>query len=434
MNITNLVPDDNGLVNWPTLSVNRKSVVTVGSFDGMHQGHRAVIGRTVELAKRNNAFSVVILFNPRPSIVHQYAKTHQEQQAPADIADPEQLMSIDQRLRVMDELGVDHVLLVQYTLAFAAKSFRFFLGQLVGKLGMRTLVLGQDAHMGAGRTGDVKAIENLALATGVFELDIVDDRGPGYTRIPKDVSYTMPQEPGEPNDPTAGMTKAQLRAWSKRHQAQQARVWSSSNVRYLLSQGRIKDADAILGAPHAIEGTVVHGEQRGRGIGFPTANLGAPIDGYLPVDGVYAGWLVDLGEPDHDDADGSATPEETNQADTGTTNGTGTTNSTASVASIPRPLDLAPVRSRLAPHSPWRWPAAISIGTKPTFETENGEPERVVEAYAVTDDWLDLYGHRVRIEFTGFLRPQIKFDSVDALKAELAANAKQAEEAARNAH
>lgn len=434
MNITNLVPDDNGLVNWPTLSVNRKSVVTVGSFDGMHQGHRAVIGRTVELAKRNNAFSVVILFNPRPSIVHQYAKTHQGQQAPADIADPEQLMNIDQRLRVMDELGVDHVLLVQYTLAFAAKSFRFFLGQLVGKLGMRTLVLGQDAHMGAGRTGDVKAIENLALATGVFELDIVDDRGPGYTRIPKDVSYTMPQEPGEPNDPTAGMTKAQLRAWSKRHQAQQARVWSSSNVRYLLSQGRIKDADAILGAPHAIEGTVVHGEQRGRGIGFPTANLGAPIDGYLPVDGVYAGWLVDLGEPDHDDADGSATPEETNQADTGTTNGTGTTNSTASVASIPRPLDLAPVRSRLAPHSPWRWPAAISIGTKPTFETENGEPERVVEAYAVTDDWLDLYGHRVRIEFTGFLRPQIKFDSVDALKAELAANAKQAEEAARNAH
>ncbi|MFR0588707.1 bifunctional riboflavin kinase/FMN adenylyltransferase [Bifidobacterium apri] len=434
MNITNLVPDDNGLVNWPTLSVNRKSVVTVGSFDGMHQGHRAVIGRTVELAKRNNAFSVVILFNPRPSIVHQYAKTHQGQQAPADIADPEQLMSIDQRLRVMDELGVDHVLLVQYTLAFAAKSFRFFLGQLVGKLGMRTLVLGQDAHMGAGRTGDVKAIENLALATGVFELDIVDDRGPGYTRIPKDVSYTMPQEPGEPNDPTAGMTKAQLRAWSKRHQAQQARVWSSSNVRYLLSQGRIKDADAILGAPHAIEGTVVHGEQRGRGIGFPTANLGAPIDGYLPVDGVYAGWLVDLGEPEHDDTDGSATPEETNQADTGTTNGTGKTNSASSVASIPRPLDLAPVRSRLAPHSPWRWPAAISIGTKPTFETENGEPERVVEAYAVTDDWLDLYGHRVRIEFTGFLRPQIKFDSVDALKAELAANAKQAEEATRNAH
>ena len=436
MNITNLVPDVNGLVNWPTLSVNRKSVVTVGSFDGMHQGHRAVIGRTVELAKRNNAFSVVILFDPRPSVVHQYAKTHQGQQPPADIADSERLMGVDQRLRVMDELGVDHVLLVRYTLAFAAKSFRFFLGQLVGKLGMRTLVLGQDAHMGAGRTGDVKAIENLALATGVFELDIVDDRGPGYTRIPQNIAYVAPEGLGEPKDPTAGMTKAQMRAWSKKHQAQQARVWSSSNVRYLLSQGRIKDANAILGAPHAIEGTVVHGEQRGRGIGFPTANLDTQIDGFLPVDGVYAGWLVDLGEPKNgDDAQDSTTSADAadqasqDAAWPDAANADGTT----PAASIPRLVDLASIRSRLAPHSPYRWPAAISIGTKPTFEAEAGEPERVVEAYAVTDDWLDLYGHRVRIEFTGFLRPQIKFDSVDALKAELAVNAKQAVEAARQA-
>lgn len=435
MNITNLVPDVNGLVSWPTLSVNRKSVVTVGSFDGMHLGHRAVIGRTVELAKRNNAFSVVILFDPRPSVVHQYAKTHQGQQPPQDIVDPEQLMGVDQRLRVMDELGVDHVLLVQYTLAFAAKSFRFFLGQLVGKLGMRTLVLGQDAHMGAGRTGDVQAIENLALATGVFELEVVDDRGPGYTRIPQDATYTVPQEPGEPNDPTAGMTKAQLRAWSKKHQAKQARVWSSSNVRYLLSQGRIKDADAILGAPHGIEGTVVHGEQRGRDIGFPTANLGAAIDGYLPVDGVYAGWLVDLGEPKGDGAgDTAASADDTPaNADADTVHGTPEPNGTTAASSIPQPLDLAPVRSRLAAHSPYRWPAAISIGTKPTFEAETGEPERVIEAYAVTDDWLDLYGHRVRVEFTGFLRPQIKFDSVDELKAELAVNAKQAADAAQDA-
>ena len=436
MNITNLVPDVSGLVNWPTLSVNRKSVVTVGSFDGMHQGHRAVIGRTVELAKRNNAFSVVILFDPRPSVVHQYAKTHQGQQPPADIADPERLMGVDQRLRVMDELGVDHVLLVQYTLAFAAKSFRFFLGQLVGKLGMRTLVLGQDAHMGAGRTGDVKAIENLALATGVFELDIVDDRGPGYTRIPQNIAYVAPEGPGEPKDPTAGMTKAQMRAWSKKHQAKQARVWSSSNVRYLLSQGRIKDANAILGALHAIEGTVVHGEQRGRGIGFPTANLDAQIDGFLPVDGVYAGWLVDLGEPKNgDDAQDSTTSADVVNQTTQDAAGPDAANAdrTAPAASIPQPLDLASIRSRLAPHSPYRWPAAISIGTKPTFEAEAGELERVVEAYAVTDDWLDLYGHRVRIEFTGFLRPQIKFDSVDALKAELAVNAKQAADAARDA-
>ena len=66
-------------------------------------------------------------------------------------------------------------------------------------------------------------------------------------------------------------------------------------MRYLLAHGRIKAADEILGHAHAIEGTVVHGEERGRTIGFPTANLGSMIDGYIPVDGVYAGWLIDLG-------------------------------------------------------------------------------------------------------------------------------------------
>ena len=71
------------------------------------------------------------------------------------------------------------------------------------------------------------------------------------------------------------------------------RAWSSTNVRYLLAHGRIQDANAILGAPHSIEGEVVHGEERGRTIGFPTANLGSDIAGYIPVDGVYAGWLVD---------------------------------------------------------------------------------------------------------------------------------------------
>ena len=105
----------------------------------------------------------------------------------------------------------------------------------------------------------------------------------------------MPSEPGEPSDPLEGASKAERRAWSKKHQAKEVRTWSSTNVRYLLSQGRIKDADAILGHAHAVEGTVVHGEERGRTIGFPTANLSENVAGYLPVDGVYAGWLVDLG-------------------------------------------------------------------------------------------------------------------------------------------
>lgn len=219
--------------------------------------------------------------------------------------------------------------------------------------------------MGKGRAGDVKHIANLAAATGVFELDVVDDRGPGEVRIPRDFRPEAPTEWGEPADPLANATKAERRAWSKKNQAKAMRAWSSTNVRYLLAHGRIQDANAILGVPHAIEGKVVHGEERGRTIGFPTANLGSETQGYIPVDGVYAGWLVDGDN---------------------------------------------------------RWPAAISIGTKPTFSEKTGLHERVVEAYAITGDWLDLYGHNVRVEFVGFLRPQVKFDGPDQLVAELKRN------------
>lgn len=399
MNITRLTPDPTGLVDWPTLSNDKKSVVTVGVFDGMHRGHQAVIARVVELAKQYDAFSVVVLFDPRPDAAHRYAAEHNGMDLPAGTPDPQALSGVDDRVRMMRDLGVDQVLIVRYTMAFAAKSYRFFLGQMVGKLGMRTLVLGQDAAMGKGRAGDVKAIATLAAATGVFELDVVDDRGPGQVRIPLDAEPHMPTEWGEPKDPTDGMGKAELRAWSKKHQARLHRTWSSTNVRYLLGQGRIAEADAILGHAHAVEGTVVHGEERGRTIGFPTANLDeASIVGYLPVDGVYAGWLVDMG-PAERGGDGE---------------GSGDARADDRVASDDK--------ARIAAGSPWRWPAAISIGTKPTFSETTGLHERVVEAYAITDDWLELYGHRVRVEFTGFLRPQVKFDSADDLVAELGRN------------
>lgn len=365
MEITHLTPDAEGSIAWPSFSNDKKAVVTLGAFDGMHLGHQAVINRVVELAHRHDAFSIVILFDPRPAFVHGWAGAHNGEELTQSNVDADALTGIDERLRRLEEFGVDHVLVVHYTLAFADKSYIFFLGQLTGKLGMRTLVLGQDAAMGKGRAGDVKHIANLAAATGVFELDVVDDRGPGEVRIPRDFRPEAPTEWGEPADPLVNATKAERRAWSKKNQAKAMRAWSSTNVRYLLAHGRIQDANAILGVPHAIEGKVVHGEERGRTIGFPTANLGSETQGYIPVDGVYAGWLVDGDN---------------------------------------------------------RWPAAISIGTKPTFSEKTGLHERVVEAYAITDDWLDLYGHNVRVEFVGFLRPQVKFDGPDQLVAELKRN------------
>jgi len=365
MDITYLTPDETGDVEWPSFDNDKRSIVTVGAFDGMHRGHQAVVDRVVELARKHDAFSIVILFDPRPAFVHGWAAAHDGEEPGEGVIDANALSGVDDRLAYMEQAGVEHVLVVRYTLEFAAKSYIFFLGRLVGKIGMRTLVLGSDAAMGAGRKGDVKAISNLAAGAGVFELDVVDDRGPGDVRIPRDWKPQMPAEWGEPADPLANATKVERRAWSKKHQAKLARAWSSTNVRYLLGHGRVKDANAILGRMHSVVGEVVHGEERGRTIGFPTANLGEDVTGYLPVDGVYAGWLVDGDK---------------------------------------------------------RWPAAISIGTKPTFSEKTGLNERVVEAYAITDDWLELYGHKVCVEFAGFLRPQVKFDGVDDLKAELARN------------
>lgn len=403
MNVTTLIPDGTGLVDWPTLSTERKSVVTVGGFDGMHRGHRAVVERTVARAKATRSYSVVIMFDPRPGLVHGYAADHDGKELPGDIPDAEALTSVYQRLRIMRQLGVDQVLVVHYDLAFAAKSFRFFLGQLVGKLGMRTLVLGSDAVMGAHRSGDVNAIEALAQATGVFELDVVDDLGPGYVRVPQDITRQTPTAPGEPVPPELSMSKAEFRAWSKQHQTRKIRAWSSTHVRYLLSQGCIVAANEVLGQRHAVEGVVVHGEQRGRAIGFPTANLDQRIEGYTPVDGVYAGWLVDMGEYDEHGLDAMVNHLTQFPAQSGVSVG---------VASGRSPDDDI----RMASGSPWRWPAAISIGTKPTFSRQTGLRERVIEPYAITDDWLELYGHKVRVEFSRFLSPQITFDGVEPLK------------------
>ena len=356
-----------------------------------------MIRRVVELAKKEQSFSVVVLFDPRPALVHGYAAQNGGQEPPAGMIDAQALTSMQERLRAINKLGVDYTLIVRYTLAFAAKSYRFFLGQMVGKLGMRALVLGSDAAMGANRAGDVKAIENLALATGVFQLDVVDDRGPGETRVPANAKPVMPTDHGEPADPLEGASKAERRAWSKKNQAKAVRVWSSTNVRYLLGQGRIKDATRFWDI--RMRGRRrVHGEERGRTIGFPTANLSENVAGYLPVDGVYAGWLVDLGAKTADD--------DAQDASEG----------------VSQQFDSSSVDARLADHSPYRWPAAISIGTKPTFNEVTGMNDRVVEAYAVTDDWLDLYDHQVRVEFAGFLRPQIKFDSAQDLIDELKRN------------
>ena len=143
---------------------------------------------------------------------------------------------------------------------------------------------------------------------------------------------------------------------------------SSSWVRDLLAAGDVEGAARLLGRAHTVTGEVVHGLKRGRELGFPTANLSADAEGFIPADGIYAGWLVDLGGPD----------------------------------------DASSVTTR--------YPAAISVGTNPTFDDV---PLRQVEAYVLDETTLDLYGHRVQLQFTHRIRGMVAFEGIDALIAQM---------------
>lgn len=283
--------------------MNGPCVVTIGNFDGVHLGHRHVIARAHGLAHSMGAAAlpvVVVTFDPHPMSVVAPDRT------------PQRLTSLEVRIALLKQSGVDHV----YVLAFSAEMStwtpeQFVQRIIVDQIHAAGVVVGENFRFGHKAAGDGDFLRDAGRRFG-FVVEAVSLEGDGTP-------------------------------------------WSSSLVRESLAGGRVEQAAALLGRPHEVSGHVVKGDQRGRELGFPTANIPAPDGLVVPADGVYAGWLS---------CDGS------------------------------EPM-----------------PAAVSVGSNPTF----GGVDRRIESYVLDRDDLDLYGKNVTVSFVTKIRDQVKFESVGAL-------------------
>lgn len=304
------VPDDFG-----------PSVIAIGKFDGVHAGHRAVIEQLKARAAETGARAVAVTFDRNPLAVLRPDRC------------PENVVTVDRKLELLGELGLDATLLLTFDEALAALSAEDFVREiLVGALKVSSVLVGQDFRFGHRGAGTPELLRELGPSYG-FTVEVVDDVYlPGSSR----------------------------------------RV-SSTWIRELLIEGDVAGAARVLGRYPDVRGVVVHGLKRGRELGFPTANLSTIVDAFVPADGVYAGWLVD-----HD--------------------------------------------------SGIRHPAAISVGTNPTFDDVL---ERQVEAHVVGETGLDLYGHDVSVVFTDHLRGMVAFDGIEALTAQIAADVADADRVLR---
>lgn len=290
------------------------TAVTLGNFDGVHRGHRVVLNELVARARERDLAPVAVTFDPHPISVLR------PEQAPA------MLTSLDQRLRLISQVGLHGIFVMQFTPELAQWSPREFVQRIfVEKFRAELVVVGRDTRFGHKNSGDVDTLRELGEEFG-FEVLALEDVGTAGENGPR---------------------------------------WSSSLARQLIAEGDVAAAAEVLGRPHRVTGVVVHGDHRGRDLGFPTANLSPEAEGLVPADGVYAGWLD---------------------------------------------------RPTLSPEDPdSTLPAAISVGTNPTFDGT----QRRVEAYVLDRDDLDLYDEIVSVEFVKLLRPTLKFESVDDLLAQM---------------
>ena len=218
------------------------SAVTIGKFDGVHRGHRAVIDRIRSIAAEGDLRAVVVTFDRNPLALLAPDKC------------PDSLVSVRQKLELLATTGVDATVMLPFDRALASVPATEFVERvLVDTLQAKAVLVGSDFRYGARGAGDVALLQDLGAKFG-FTVEVVDDVRPeGERRV------------------------------------------SSTWIRELLAEGDVRHATRLLGHTPAVSGIVVHGAKRGRELGYPTANLSPESEGLIPADGVYAGWLTDAG-------------------------------------------------------------------------------------------------------------------------------------------
>ncbi|MGN6502749.1 MAG: bifunctional riboflavin kinase/FAD synthetase [Pseudolysinimonas sp.] len=283
------------------------AAVTIGKFDGLHLGHRDVLRQLCDAAQARGLVPAVVTFDRNPLAVLRPGQA------------PPPLVSPAQKVELFEEAGIGAVLMLPFTEELARLSPEAFVTRiLVDALHAELVLAGRDFRFGDRGSGDLAARQGCGAVHG-FDVQMIAD----YARDGRRVSST----------------------------------WS----RDLLEAGAVGGAARLLGRLPSVRSRVVHGEQRGRQLGYPTANLDPDIEGMLPLDGVYAAWALVDGE---------------------------------------------------------RFGAAVSIGNNPTFE---GVPQHQVEAHLL-DQRLDLYGRTITLEFVEYIRPMNRFAGVGALVAQLQAD------------
>lgn len=292
------------------LYLEQPSLVTIGVFDGVHRGHQLLIKKLVAEAHADGRLAVVLTFHPHPDTVLE------------TVPDRYYLTTPDQRARLLGEMGVDVVITHPFDDEVRNVRAKNFVAQLAEHLKMKCLRVGKDFALGYQREGDIDLL----------------------TALGNDYDYEV--RPIE-------LLKAEVSA---------ERV-SSSAIRGLLQAGQIKDANSLLGHFYSVFGEVIEGDQRGRMIGFPTANMAVWERQVLPPHGVYAGWVT-IG----DDTDN-------------------------------------------------RFMAATNIGVRPTFDGQTLS----VEPHLLDFD-RNIYGKTLTLSFVQRLRDEQKFDGLPALKAQLTAD------------